>query len=148
MPRPQSVSYIENHRCLDIGQLRLQADAAFCRPPSCPIMIDLEWRPLHFGGAKPFFLCPACGGRCRKLYAYACRNCRGLRYRTKSLSPADRAMRKAVLHRRNFGQVEGGIGEPLPEKPPDMSWEKYDQAYNKALKLDADALAKFRMPKR
>lgn len=148
MPRPQTISYTENHPCIDIAQLSIQSGAAFIRPNGSNIAIEIEWRPLHFGGAKPFFLCPVCNRRCRKLYELACYKCRGLRHRTRSLSPADRAMRKAILHRRRYGQVDGGIAEPFPDKPPNMKWEKYDQACDKARRLDADALAKFKMPKR
>ena len=43
------------------------------------------WRP-RFGGLTLWLLCPACGNRCRKLYAppgmakYRCRGCWGLAY--------------------------------------------------------------------
>lgn len=147
MPRHQSVSYTDSHECVDIGQLCIQPDAAFIRPSGGNVPIEIEWQPLNFGGERPYFVCPVCNRRCRKLYNLACYKCRGLKHRTKSLSPRDRAIRKAILHRRNHGQDEGGIGEPFPDKPPHMKWETYWKAYAKAQRLDAEALAMFEWPK-
>lgn len=50
-----------------------------------PQIILLQWRPLHFGGAFPYFSCYKCGCRVRKLYVtsidVACRRCSELQWK-------------------------------------------------------------------
>src|SRR6188472_1168775 len=48
-------------------------------------LAELEWRPCHFGGYRPYFQCPRCQGRCCILYrfrvegkgadSYGCQKC-------------------------------------------------------------------------
>lgn len=146
MPRMQSVSYTENVECVDIDQLSIQPNAAFVRPNGSSIAIDIEWLPMNFGGQRAYFVCPVCNRRCRKLYDLACYKCRGLKHRTKSLSPSDRATRKAVLHRRRYGQEHGGLNEPFPPKPRHMKWTTYYKALVIAQKLEREAITKFKFP--
>jgi Zn-finger protein len=43
----------------------------------------IEWTPCHYGGLRPWFNCPNCGRRARKLYGgrqFACRKCWGFHY--------------------------------------------------------------------
>ena len=62
-------------------------------------LVLLEWTPCYYGGARPWFLCPAsvgddraCTRRCRVLYrplggpVFACRGCWQLSYRSRQLS--------------------------------------------------------------
>ncbi len=146
MTYPQSVSYVTDWPSIDVGEQTLQAGDAFVRPPGSPITIDLEWLPLNFGGSRPYFLCPACSKRCRKLYHYACRDCRGARYRCKSENPRDRAIRRAIRHREKFGQVEGGLLVPFPSKPYNMTWEKYFKGWDESDRLDQIVFGMFKLP--
>lgn len=62
--------------------------------------VRLEWTPCHFGGMRPWFLCPVvgCGRRVAILYGppvFACRRCHQLAYRCQRESPYDRAARRA-----------------------------------------------------
>lgn len=53
--------------------------------------VALESMPLHFGGVRWWFCCPACGRRCAGLYlppsgdAFACRVCCDLAYQSQRL---------------------------------------------------------------
>ena len=56
----------------------------------CPVAV--AWTPCHYGGARPWFVCPACGRRAGLLYAsgwrLACRKCTGFRYESQYSSAA------------------------------------------------------------
>ncbi len=49
--------------------------------------------PSGFGGSRPYWLCPACGGRVRYLYltetAFLCRKCAHLNYRSQQETRSD-----------------------------------------------------------
>lgn len=79
----------------------------------------------HFGGSRPWFVCPTCGGRCAILYPVQCRQCLGLHYATEHESELDRRYRKAFKHRARLGQTEGGIATLFPTKPKLMRWHTY-----------------------
>ena len=45
--------------------------------------VGLEWTPCHYGGHRPWFLCPCCRRRVAILFGgsiYACRHCHNLAY--------------------------------------------------------------------
>ena len=45
--------------------------------------IELDRTPCNYGGERPWFTCPNCGGRCAVLYAgerFWCRSCHALNY--------------------------------------------------------------------
>ncbi len=47
--------------------------------------IELGFTPVHFGGERPWFLCPSCVRRCLSLYwigQFKCRKCHDLVYQT------------------------------------------------------------------
>jgi hypothetical protein len=54
------------------------------RPVVC--RLALTWTPCNYGGRRPWWTCPACGGRCRFVYLagerFTCRRCARLTYAT------------------------------------------------------------------
>lgn len=54
--------------------------------------------PCHFGGARPWFVCPFCGKNTRRLYLgrdkVACRKCHNLAYPSQNETGACRSLRK------------------------------------------------------
>lgn len=84
--------------------------------------VQIEWTPCHFGGARPWFRCPArgCGKRVAVLYGgaiFACRHCHRLAYPSENENSRDRAARRAEKLRDRLqwppGLFEGsGWGKP------------------------------------
>lgn len=78
----------------------------------------------HFGGERAWFLCPACGRRVGVLFLrggyFRCRTCHGVRYRCKSESVLDRAIRK----RR---KIEERLGGQAWLKPKGMHQATFDR---------------------
>jgi hypothetical protein len=104
--------------------------------------VPLTRTTCHFGGARPWFLCPEeieggqfCGRRVAKLYLrgheFACRQCGRLGYESQSENPIDRSIRRA---RKIRGAVGGGpsILDLFPDKPPNMRWRSYGRLFNQA----------------
>lgn len=88
-------------------------------------------------GERHWFLCPLCERRCGVLYISGCRLCVGARYRSESLSPKDRRLRKALKRRARLGQGKGGLLRPFPAKPKWMRWKTYLQLRKRALREEA-----------
>ena len=97
---------------------------------ACSEEVAWTWTPCHFGGVRPWLLCPACGARAAKLYrtwkhgGLNCRPCLDLAYASQSESRLTRGLRKArSLHER----VGGGANllDQFPQKPPRMHWRTY-----------------------
>ncbi|MCA1789428.1 MAG: hypothetical protein LC667_06100 [Thioalkalivibrio sp.] len=88
---------------------------------------DLTWTSCHYGGRRPWFLCPGCGRRCAILYGrrrFACRTCQRLAYSSQNESTTDRQMRKAQAIRERLGGSPD-LGLPFLPKPPRMHWRTY-----------------------
>ena len=91
--------------------------------------VSIEWTPCHFGGKRPWFLCPnlRCKRRVRILYGgsiFACRTCHRLAYPSQRESPADRAASRANAIREGLGG-SGTFFDPLPPKPKGMHSRTY-----------------------
>lgn len=87
----------------------------------------LEWTPCHYGGSRPWALCPRCDRRVAILYGgqrFYCRHCHKLAYASNRESAADRGLRKAQNIRERLG---GGasMALPFPPKPKGMHWRTY-----------------------
>lgn len=91
----------------------------------------------HFGGSRPWFVCPSCGGKFAILYPVKCRQCLRLHYASEHEGKLDRLLRKAIRHRERFGQIEGGIVSLFPSKPHRMRWHTYLRARRKAQDLES-----------
>ena len=91
--------------------------------------IPLVEADTRFGGRRQCVVCLACSRRCRVLYGgayFRCRRCNGLKYDTQYEPPFARAATRALKIRERLGG-QGGIDDPLPEKPKGMHWKTYDQ---------------------
>lgn len=93
--------------------------------------VYLQWTGLHFGGRRPWFLCPAqgCGRRVAILYAgtvFTCRHCQRLVYECQRETDDGRAARRADAIRRRLGW-EPGIFNGDGWKPKGMHWRTFDR---------------------
>ena len=103
--------------------------------------VQLTWTPCHFGGHRPWFLCPRCGRRVGKLYAggkyFLCRHCYDLAYQSQRESYADRLLRRAWKLRAKLGLKPW---EPIVEKPPRMHWKAFLRLREEIQRLELEAL--------
>jgi len=81
------------------------------------VNISLAWTALNYGGQRPWFRCPACGGRVAILYLYArqllCRDCHDITYSSRCEGTMD------ILLRRERRLLEK-LGGDLLVKPKGM----------------------------
>jgi hypothetical protein len=95
---------------------------------SLPVILD--WTPCHYGGERPWFICPArnCGRRVAILYGggiFACRQCYQLAYSSQRESSIDRAIRRADKIRERLDWVPG-VANSKGGKPAGMHWRTFD----------------------
>jgi len=98
--------------------------------------VELTWTPCHYGGRRPWFICPGvvagryCGRRVGKLYAggkyFLCRHCYDLTYQTRKENRSGRLMLKAQNIQRRLGG-QGGYAYDFPKKPKGMHWTTYER---------------------
>ena len=91
--------------------------------------VPIAWTPCHFGGQRPWFVCPGegCGRRVGVLYGrrfFLCRGCHDLAYESTREDPGERALRKARKIRERLGG-SANLLTPLPPKPKGMHWRTY-----------------------
>ncbi|MEX2367477.1 MAG: hypothetical protein WD601_12795 [Pseudohongiellaceae bacterium] len=90
-------------------------------------------RHWHYGGERPWFLCPArgCGRRVAILYGgaiFACRHCHGLVYESQRELEYDRAARKADKIRDKLDWEPGILnGSEYWKKPKGMHWKTFER---------------------
>lgn len=93
-------------------------------------LVRLNWTACQYGGARPWFLCPAdgCGRRVAILYGgavFACRHCYRLAYESQRERDYDRLAGRADKIRRRLGWPVG-ILNPTPwTKPKGMHWRTF-----------------------
>ncbi len=117
---------------------------------------DAEWQPVreriplertacHYGGSRPWFLCPGCGRRRAVLYSvgghFRCRACHDLAYSSTREEPWDGAMRRAETLRRKFGG-QRGMHQWAP-KPKGMHWDRYERIMAEIQECDRAAMMLF-----
>mgnify|MGYP000874384469 CR=1 FL=1 len=94
--------------------------------------VFLSWTPCRYGGARPWFLCPAsgCGRRVAILYGgafFACRHCYRLTYESQREDASDRLARRADVIRERL-EWEPGILNPKGwRKPKGMHWRTFER---------------------
>lgn len=108
-------------------------------------VIALDSTEQHFGGQRPWFVCPSCDRRCAVLYAgeeFRCRSCLYLTYRSQSDDAHARCLSKARKLRQRLG---GSANTPLQllDKPTGMHWRTYNRLYEKAVVLELATLRSF-----
>ena len=96
-------------------------------PPNrteCSIAIDRT--RCHYGGNRPWFLCPKCGRRCGVLYfrgrgagLYQCRACAGIAYASQCQDSVGRSWIKQ-------GKIEARLLDGW-HKPKGMHWKTYER---------------------
>lgn len=94
--------------------------------------VYLDWTPCHFGGKRPWFLCPTrgCGRRVAILYGgviFACRHCCRLAYPSQNETDYDRAGRRAEKIRDRLGWELGFLNEKGGKKPKGMHWKTFER---------------------
>lgn len=94
----------------------------------CTNTILLEWTDCHYGGKRPWWVCPGCDRRVALLYSgdgwYSCRHCRQLAYRSQRETQEDLAARRANRVRDKLGWPRGILNMP-GGKPKGMHWKTY-----------------------
>lgn len=96
-------------------------------PMEYPVYLD--WTTPHYGGRRPWFLCPAsgCGQRVAVLYGgrfFACRQCQGLVYKSQREPAARGAYRRIDALRARLKWKPGFVYGPEP-KAKGMHWRTF-----------------------
>ncbi|TAK30436.1 MAG: hypothetical protein EPO21_19230 [Chloroflexota bacterium] len=104
--------------------------------------VKLTWTECHYGGRRPWFICPgvvngvSCGRRVAILYDggryFLCRHCYDLTYESRREDRMNRALSKAQNIRRRLGGSASMLA-PFPEKPKGMHWKTYVRLLRRAL---------------
>jgi len=114
----------------------------------CDYRVSVSWTGCHYGGSRPWFVCPGvvggvpCKRRVAKLYKppdgdlFLCRHCCNLSYESRREDQAGRMARKARDIRRRLGGRRGFF-EPFPGRPKGMHYETYERLREKAGELES-----------
>jgi hypothetical protein len=102
----------------------------------------------HFGGGRPWFLCPepGCARRVAILYGdtrLACRHCRRPTYPIQMVAPISRPLARAQKIRMKLGESVD-IGTPFPERPKGMHSWRYTRLAIRAMAAEAQCNADIR----
>jgi hypothetical protein len=99
-------------------------------------LVALTWTSCHYGGQRPWFLCPGvgqgqdCGRRVAILYGvgryFRCRHCARLSYESQRDARPMRLLTKAQQIRWRLGG-SGSLIAPFPAKPKGMHRRTYDR---------------------
>ena len=112
---------ILNYQAKENGELR-----------NCNYPVFLNWTPCQYGGARPWFLCPARGCRRRVAILYggavfACRHCYRLAYESQRVRDYDRLAGRADNIRRRLGWPVGILNATPGTKPKGMHWRTFEK---------------------
>ena len=91
--------------------------------------VALDLTPCHFGGARPWFLCPRCGRRVGVLFGgkrFWCRHCHGIAYAVENEDAMSRLLRRSNKLRERV-KVRAGTAYPVTDKPKGMHWRTFDR---------------------
>lgn len=108
--------------------------------------VDLDWTTLHYGGRRPWFLCPAsgCGRRVAVLYGdggrFACRQCQWLAYKSQGEAPCKGVYRRIDKLRARLKWKPGfahGIG-PGPKGMHQRTFERLIAQYLAEMQIVSD----------
>jgi len=90
--------------------------------------IAIDWNTRHLGGEQPYFFCPRCRMRVKRLYEgtrYLCRPCHSLVHASTQEQRGNRAWRRACKLRRRVG-AQIGLDAPVGQKPKGMHGKTFD----------------------
>lgn len=126
-------------------ELRYTATSQDGEPEDVQYKVPVTWTACHYGGARPWFLCPGvvdgrhCGRRVAVLYAadsyFLCRHCYGLAYASQQEGRALRLLHKAQATRERLGG-SASMDQPFPPKPKGMHWRTYERLRAEAEEAD------------
>lgn len=93
--------------------------------------VYLSWSPCHYGGQRPWLICPmpGCGRRVAILYRqyiFACRHCNQLAYPSQNETVTDRLTRRADKIREILGW-EPGIFNGKALRPRGMHGRRFER---------------------
>ncbi|MGH2531575.1 MAG: hypothetical protein ACRDJW_04640 [Thermomicrobiales bacterium] len=104
--------------------------------------VALVRTPCHYGGERPWFACPGCGGRVAVLHLlglhFRCRRCHGLVYASTREDQGRRQFRKANRLRAQLGAPP--VLGLIPRRPAWLSWRRYWRTVDRIRELDAQYL--------
>ena len=99
-------------------------------PTPTRVFLELAWQPMHFGGARPWFVCPSCGRRCGAVALLSnraeCRECGRYSYASSRASGdtmSEAHVRMRAIERRL--RQTPRIGRPVPKRPKGMHRRTY-----------------------
>lgn len=105
--------------------------------------VPLAWTPCHFGGSRPWFVCPGrdCGRRVTKLYLRAgyflCRHSHDLNHASRGEVRGHYLLRRAQKIRVRLGG-HSGLARPFPERPKGMHRRTYFRLFEEALQFERE----------
>jgi hypothetical protein len=95
----------------------------------------LDWTACNYGGARPWFTCPACGRRAGALYwqnrataplRLSCRLCARLAYQSQRADAVDRATKRVERLERKLHRMDVR-GREMLVKPKGMHWRTFER---------------------
>lgn len=102
--------------------------------------VRIAWTFCHYGGSRPWFLCPQCRRRVAVLYlpgnVAACRKCYNICYSSQCEDISGRAIRRMGKIAKRLG---GEYGD-FPDKPKRMRWATYNRLAGQYLQADHDSM--------
>jgi hypothetical protein len=114
--------------------------------------VPITWTPCHFGGSRPWFICPACGWPRVRLYResrgrYFCRECLRLVYRSQREDRSGRQLLRAfrVAERIDPEDTYGAGFGRVPPKPKGMHWRTYYRLADELQRAAAGSLSASRL---
>lgn len=105
----------------DRGELEAGDEAVMIADGRRVQRVGVEWTRCHFGGERPWLICPGCGRRAAVLFdlgddeGFVCRLCGNLAYQTENATRTGRKILRAKRLRVRLGG-SGSLIEGLPEK--------------------------------
>lgn len=101
--------------------------------------ILLTWTSCHYGGQRPWFLCPVCNRRAAILYmasaSLSCSKCQNITYYSRCETKLDRLLRKKNKLRKRL-TVDDGWGLDFFCKPKGMHQKTYDRLMHELAELE------------
>jgi hypothetical protein len=95
--------------------------------------VHLTYTDCNYGGQRPWFLCPICGGRNAKLFQrdgrFNCRSCHKLVYRTQVLDTMGR-------NQRAYSRLQSKLNDG-DAKPKGMHWGTFERLHDKMEIIDS-----------
>jgi hypothetical protein len=133
------------------GRFLLRQMASEGGPECSPLisLVPITWTVCHFGGRRPWFVCPLCGRRSAVIYMagehVACRRCFGLVYASQQEPVRQRGLMKAQKIRTRLGGSPSLMGK-FPDRPKGMHEKTFQglrSAHDRAAERCMAGLSRF-----